>query len=84
MSYKNLLGDTNKGLSVITNPFVTDCIDDIHIRYIGKPLFDKSPYWKAYISFKNGLSSGEQQTPQCDTLPEVLEQLKIILESIKK
>ena len=77
-----LLGNfnNNKSLSVIKDPFLKDKVTDITIRYTS---WSNKFYWYAKIQFKNGNTSGEQITPDCDTFEEVLAQIKIIEQSIK-
>lgn len=78
----NLIGDipASNVLSVIKDPFVKDGLKQIHIHYWGDY---KTPHWDAKIEFKNGLTAGEQKTPECKTFEEVMAHVKQILESIK-
>lgn len=78
----SLLGNvTGKEISVIKDPFNKDCIGDIAINYTTS---FGSRYWYARIQFKNGNTSGEQRTPNCETFEEVVAQIKIILNSINQ
>lgn len=76
--------ENNNNISVITDPFVEDALSDINIYFRAKPMFNGKPYWYASVQFKNGFSEGKQQTPHCDTYPEMMVHLQNILKSVKK
>jgi hypothetical protein len=78
----NLIGDSpaSKELSVIKDPFVKNGLKRIHINYWGDY---STPHWDARVEFKNGMTSGEQKTPNCATFDEVMMHVKQILDSIK-
>lgn len=73
-------GETIKGeLSVINDPFKSDCVTDILIRYYTG---FNNPHWYAKVQFQNGNTSGEQTTPDCKTFDEVIVHLKQIMQSV--
>lgn len=73
-------GKESKELSVIKDPFVKDSVGDIIIhRVTGWG----DVYWRARVKFTNGNTSGEQETPKCNTYEEVIIHLKQILDSVK-
>jgi hypothetical protein len=77
----DILGDaTGKEVSVIKDPFKKDGLSGISIQYITWAL---KPYWWAKVEFKNGNTSGDQRTPNCDTFEEVIIALKQILNSVE-
>lgn len=66
-------------ISIIKDPFDLDCIDRIIIAY--HKGFSNS-YWYGDISFKKGLTAGNQQTENCADFESVVAKVKAILESI--
>lgn len=80
--FNNLLGDKpkNQALSIIKDPFSVNKVDDIYIRYSTN--WGKAK-WHGSISFKNGNTIGEQKLLECDTLDDIVTQIKAIGESLK-
>lgn len=65
--------------SVINNPFSKSGVMRMMIVYVG----EMSPtYWYAKIEFQNGLTKGEQRTPNCANFDEVMQHIKAIEESL--
>lgn len=77
----NNLDSKNQLPSVITDPFLKDKIEEIYIHFRIK--WSGKPMWNAWVSFKNGNTSGKQNTPDCEDFDEVIIELKKIFESIK-
>lgn len=71
----------NNEVSVFKDPFNSTCIDQIWISY-SKPIFQANHVWTGKVEFKNGLTSGEQKTPQCNTWEELMIQMKAIYDSL--
>lgn len=65
--------------SVINDPFSKTNIVQITIMYWGDT---SAPHWFANVEFVNGLTKGEQRTPNCATFEEVMQHIKAIEESL--
>lgn len=78
---KLLDGILGTELSVIKDPFLKDCLDEVSIYY---RTWCGRKYWYAVVEFKNGNTKGEQKTPEVDTFEDVIYQLKTILNSIQQ
>lgn len=65
--------------SVINDPFSKTNIVQITIMYWGKT---DTPHWFANVEFVNGLTKGEQKTPNCKTFEEVMQHIKAIEQSL--
>lgn len=66
--------------SIINNPFSTDQVSGINIYY--RPT-QWTKHWTGSMTFKNGNTSGSQELVPCDTINELIEQIKVIGESLK-
>lgn len=77
-----LNGTNSKQLpSVILDPFSTDKVSAINIFY--RPS-QWSKHWSGNVHFQNGNTSGSQELVPSDSINELIEQIKIIGESLKK
>lgn len=65
--------------SVINDPFSKTNVISIMIVYFGNR---EKPYWYATVEFQNGLTKGEQKTPNCATFEEVMQHIKAIEQSL--
>lgn len=81
-AFKNVEHDSTKQeLSVFKDPFQQNCIDEISIRY-RRPIFATNYVWEARVDFKNGLTTGQQRTPDCESWDSLMLNLKAIYESL--
>ena len=78
----NLLEHSFDNPSVINDPFNSDSLNAITIRFNSDLGAEKC--WWARVEFKNGNTSGEQKTPSCASFNEVMSHLKAIIDSLKK
>lgn len=76
----NLEGEGEEQVSIIMNPFQTDCVTNISINFTNSVL--GNPYWYGYVKFKNGNTEGEQRTSKHQTFEEVVVEVKQILDSL--
>lgn len=67
--------------SIINNPFSVELVTGINIYY--RPS-QWSKSWTGNVNFKNGNTSGTQELTPCDTINEIIEQIKIISESLRQ
>jgi hypothetical protein len=72
----------SREISVFKDPFNKAKIEEITIFY-RKIMFEKKYGWYANISFKDGLTSGNQKTPDCDTWEELMIHMKQIYDSLE-
>jgi hypothetical protein len=68
-------------LSVFKDPFGKAHIKRIDITY-RKPLFNDHHVWEGSVQFENGLTSGKQETPQCDSWDSLMVHMKQIYDSL--
>lgn len=73
--------EPNNEISVFKDPFQQNCIDEITISY-RRPIFATSHVWSGRVDFKNGLTTGTQKTPECNTWDELMIQMKQIYQSL--
>ena len=78
----NLSEEQSDGLSVINNPFTSDCVTNMWISYYNSGF--GRPHWSGKVSFKNGKTTGEQKTNNVETFDEVVAEMKQILNTIKQ
>lgn len=72
--------NTTQSLSVIKNPFSTNCIKSINIRI--SDFWDKGQYeYTARIEFKNGNTSGEQYL-KGQSFEDIISQVKSVLNNL--
>lgn len=79
----NITEEDAKEISVINDPFQTNCITNIWISFNNHNFLSK-PHWNAKVSFMNGKTSGEQKTNNVDSFEEIVVEVKQILNSINK
>lgn len=76
-----LLGEfKTEMLSIIKDPFLKKCVQNIHIHYTS---WGGKFYWAASIETKNGNTEGKQSTPEFETFDEIIIHLRQILDSLK-
>lgn len=68
-------------LSVFKDPFNIAHIEEIVMRYDRK-IFTQDYVWKGRVKFKNGLTEGEQRTPECETWEQFMVEMKSIYDSL--
>lgn len=73
--------ENTQEVSVFKDPFNSSYIDEIVMHY-RKPLFAKSFVWQGTVYFKNGLTKGEQRTPECPSWEDFMLQMKQIYNSL--
>lgn len=69
----------SRELSVFKDPFNKAHITDISIRYTS---WCNKFYWRGYVTFRNGNTKGEQDTPECETWDELMVHMKQIYDSL--
>jgi hypothetical protein len=69
-----------KSISVIMDPFTTECITNINISYSNH--IHSKPYWWGRVVFTNGKTSGEQRTNNVDSFEEIVVEMRQILNSL--
>lgn len=66
-------------LSIISDPFKIEAIDSIALFYRSC-----SNQWSGWVDFKNGNTSGRQDLIPASDLYNMVNQMKAIIESLKK
>lgn len=75
----NITEEDAKSISVIKDPFQTNCITNVSINFTNGI---STPYWYGYVKFKNGNTEGEQRTNRTQSFEEIVAEIKQILNSI--
>jgi hypothetical protein len=78
----NISEEESKIISVIKDPFQTNCITNVGIHFSNSGY--SKPYWYGYVKFKNGNTQGEQTTNQTQSFEEIVVEIRQILNSINQ
>jgi hypothetical protein len=76
----NITEEDAKSISVIKDPFQTNCITNVSINFTTG---FSNPYWYGCVKFKNGNTQGEQRTSNTQTFEDIVVEIKQILNSLK-
>ncbi len=77
----NITDEESRTISVIKDPFQTNCITNVGIHFSNGLGFG-NPYWYGYVKFKNGNTEGEQRTNKTQTFEEIVIEIRQILNSL--
>lgn len=77
----NISSEDARMISVIKDPFQTNCITNVAIHYSSGSGYVQ-PYWYGYVKFKNGNTFGEQNTSHVSSFEEIVVEMRQILNSI--
>ena len=77
----NVSEEESRSISVIKDPFQTNCITNVSINYSDGSGFAK-PYWYGFVKFKNGNTEGEQRTNKTQSFEEIVVEIRQILNSL--
>ena len=78
----NISEEESRTISVIKDPFQTNCITSVSINYSSGII--GNPYWYGYVKFKNGNTEGEQRTNKTQSFEEIVVEIRQILNSINQ
>jgi hypothetical protein len=76
----NISDEESKTISVIKDPFQTNCITNVGIHFSNNGF--SNPYWYGYVKFKNGNTEGEQKTNHTQSFEEIVVEIRQILNSL--
>jgi len=76
----NITEEQAKSISVIKDPFSTECITNINISYHNSGF--SNPYWWGRVVFTNGKTSGEQRTNNVESFEDIVVEMRQILNSL--
>lgn len=77
----NVSEEESRSISVIKDPFQTNCITNVSINYSDGGGF-ATPYWYGFVKFKNGNTEGEQRTNKTQSFEEIVVEIRQILNSL--
>jgi hypothetical protein len=76
----NISDKQSRNISVILDPFQTNCITNVGIHFNNSGI--SNPYWYGYVKFKNENTEGEQRTNKTQSFEEIVIEIRQILNSL--